>query len=107
MTNEEALKICRLAMGAVAVKQDSNIDANKVESVIEGISKLISESADLYFMMNAIEKQIPKKIAYDENGYEKCPSCGGGVDCVMYDYLYGYHYCTDCGQRLDWRKDDE
>lgn len=46
----------------------------------------------------AIEKQIPKKIAYQigKNGlnHEKCPTCGSF-------HVFG-NYCTECGQRLNW-----
>ena len=44
--------------------------------------------------LNALEKQIPKKLKDD--GWLYCPICGRDVLMDRFDY------CPDCGQALDW-----
>lgn len=56
--------------------------------------------------IEALEKQLPKKVEYDgnyiDNGFtkyrmEKCPNCDrwhSSRDEII--------YCSKCGQRLDW-----
>ena len=63
--------------------------------------------------MNALEKQIPEKPAFDGDGYDEeglpildqwlCPRCGAGYDV---DY-YEYEFCPECGQAIDWSDWDE
>lgn len=50
----------------------------------------------LYMAINALEKQIPKKLPIVEELYH-CPNCGE-KDAV----LQGDNYCFNCGQALDW-----
>lgn len=45
-------------------------------------------------IVNAIEKQIPKKPKND--GWLYCPICGKDV-CVEKP-----KHCSDCGQAIDW-----
>ena len=49
--------------------------------------------------IQALEKQIPKK-PIDRCMYEECPTCGN-VEIVF------CKHCPDCGQRLDWRDENE
>ena len=46
----------------------------------------------LKFAIKALEKQIPKKPAY-QGEHEKCPTCGSFCIDV---------YCAKCGQKIDW-----
>lgn len=48
--------------------------------------------------LNALEKQIPKKLKDD--GWLYCPICGRDVLMDRFDY------CPDCGQALDWSDDN-
>lgn len=52
----------------------------------------------------ALDKQIPKKVKYDEygreEGYPHCPNCGK----TLINDLVGATYCCDCGQKLDWNE---
>ena len=51
--------------------------------------------------IKALEKQIPKKVKYDEYGKEEgYPYCECGK-CLI-DDLVGVKYCPECGQKLDW-----
>ena len=49
--------------------------------------------------LNALEKQIPKKLKDD--GWLYCPICGRDV------LLDRFNYCPDCGQALDWSDNND
>lgn len=56
----------------------------------------------------ALEKQLPKRVDFEEDVAEdmcvQYPSCGSflgyQVDCL--DENYQFDYCQGCGQKLDW-----
>ena len=48
--------------------------------------------------INALKKQIPKKIAK----YDVCPVCNNNQSTTW--YYVGGSYCEICGQKLDWNK---
>lgn len=50
--------------------------------------------------INALEKQIPKKLIKWSDGTEHCPDCDCDNSCI------GYGVCIDCGQKLDWSDTD-
>lgn len=62
----------------------------------------------------AREKQIPKRPKEYEDKYYGCPTCGNVLlhkwekypDKLM-DKSNGLPYCLGCGQKLDWRNDNE
>lgn len=49
--------------------------------------------------LNALEKQIPKKLKDD--GWLYCPICGRDV------LMDRFNYCPDCGQALDWSDNND
>ena len=49
--------------------------------------------------LNALEKQIPKKLKDD--GWLYCPICGRDV------LMDRFNYCPDCGQALDWSENND
>lgn len=51
----------------------------------------------LKIAINALGKQIPKKIA----NYDVCPVCNNNQSTTW--YYVGSSYCEFCGQKLDWR----
>ena len=56
-------------------------------------------SKDCYkLIIEALEKQIPKKLKDD--GWLYCPICGRDV------LMDRFNYCPDCGQALDWSDDN-
>ena len=77
------------------------VKENEVETKI-----VINEKA----VVNALNKQMPKKPEYYGDGYSegklvydyaKCPVCGRND--FEYDINnWGCNYCPDCGQALDW-----
>ena len=75
--------------------------------------KLLQENQDICTVREckiAVERMKPKKPDYEADGYAdgqlvydyaKCPICG-------HDFEYGINdweckYCSDCGQKLDWK----
>ena len=67
---------------------------------------------NMEMIVQALEKQIPKKQTYEGDGYAPdgmfiwgewiCPCCGRRYE-VDYD---DYDYCPDCGQKLDWSNEE-
>ena len=63
---------------------------------------------NMEMIVQALEKQIPKKPTYEGDGYAPdgtfvfdewlCPCCGERYE-VDYD---DYDYCPNCGQKIDW-----
>ena len=52
-------------------------------------------------ILEALEKQLPKKVAFKRNAYggiSVCPICGASD--------YG-KYCRQCGQRINWEEEEE
>ena len=58
--------------------------------------------------IQALEKQIPKKVVKDEKWSYKCPCCGecAETDCGDAFYDYRLDYCNGCGQKLDWSDEE-
>lgn len=53
-------------------------------------------------IMQALEKQIPKKPKGDYHSvpHYRCPSCNSAVK--VFEDAHEYHWCLYCGQALDW-----
>ena len=53
--------------------------------------------------IEALEKQIPKKVVDDKNIY-LCPNCGANAETDCGDDMLDYrlNFCDNCGQKLDW-----
>ena len=81
------------------------------EQVVERLKKASYErlgNDGMGIAIQALEKQIPKKPAYEGDGYAPdgtfvwdewlCPCCGKRYE-VDYD---DYDFCPNCGQKLDW-----
>jgi hypothetical protein len=67
---------------------------------------------DMKNAINALEKQIPKKVVRysdDESDHVFCPCCNEriGSNEIVYDdfYLRGWSamYCQECGQAMIWK----
>lgn len=80
MTNEEALKIIK----------SLRFDDDDVAIALQ-------------YAIKALEKQIPKKVIWKFGGdglpYVHCGVCGKSI--LRSDY------CDNCGQRLDWRDEND
>lgn len=83
MTNEDAIKILRTYAISSGVKQVKNA---------------------VFIAVNAIKKQIPKKIEI-WNGQCACPNCNklfGSYAQLKTLIHWEMPYCKFCGQALDW-----
>ena len=99
-------------------------EAKLIESMADDYSNVLKEAKsmgcneikalyniplkNMEMIVQALEKQIPKKPTYEGDGYAPdgtfvwdewiCPCCGSRYE-VDYD---DYDYCPNCGQKLDW-----
>lgn len=82
------------------------MDEKKVREAIETIKSnyptsgyyMLCEALDI--AIEALEKQLPKKVAFKRNAYggiSVCPICGASD--------YG-KYCRQCGQRINWEEEE-
>ena len=88
----------------VAIKTAKDFD-NSVFGEIRKIAKengiekevVLNETA----ILNALEKQIPKKLRVDDEGWLCCPNCDETFK--LHDQFRKRNkYCGKCGQALDW-----
>lgn len=58
--------------------------------------------------IQALEKQIPKKVVKDGKLSYKCPCCGESAKTETGDSFIDYRldYCDGCGQKLDWSDEE-
>lgn len=96
MTESEAIKICNTIIFASSL---SNPQGTTLNTTKEELAEAMGME------IQALEKQIPKKVVKDGKRSCKCPCCGG---CAMTDtgdsfIDYRLDYCNGCGQKLDWR----
>ena len=63
---------------------------------------------NMEMIVQALEKQIPKKVVKDGKWSYKCPCCGecAETDCGDAFYDYRLDYCNGCGQKLDWSDEE-
>ena len=112
--------MCELAISALE-KQLRLKELGFSDEVIENYKQFEDECITKGFTFNSLiearDKQIPKKIAYQEynykdkiiriNGidgvpYDLCPNCGSNLCTSGFLARKKMMYCEDCGQRLDW-----
>jgi len=55
-------------------------------------------------IIDALEKQIPKKVIVNKDGCRNCPNCYANESWICYeqDVNEPFEYCACCGQKLDW-----
>lgn len=65
------------------------------------------EEKDYEFLTTAIEKQTLKKPLKESLADYGCPTCGAHInfDGLNGNIEHAPKYCSECGQRLDWRED--
>jgi predicted RNA-binding Zn-ribbon protein involved in translation (DUF1610 family) len=87
-------------------------DKDRIECAIRHIkSSLDVDPWAMEIAVGAMEKQIPKELIAEGDGYADgemvydsfyCPSCD---HCMEEDEVEDY--CPNCGQKIYWRKSDD
>ena len=90
MTESEAKKY--MLIEKECINRDCNRDCANCD-IVQDVEDL-NNAYDV--AINALEKQIPKKIAK----YDVCPVCNNNQSTTW--YYVGSSYCEICGQKLDW-----
>lgn len=82
-------------------------DGEKLKDIDEAVETVVRERENTRESPEAKEKQKPKKPTEisEEFGYFVCGSCGTAI--YASDDLESHHYCLNCGQAVDWSKDDK
>lgn len=79
-----------------------------------GQAFFIDNYADADRIIEALEKQIPKKPKRNDGYYGffrktysyTCPTCMNCLLTEMMNERQNTSYCWDCGQKLDWRENE-
>ena len=67
--------------------------------------KLVEEAC--LMAVEAMEKQIPKKVIFEDNGEVLlCPRCGLDLMGSITEPDHDPYYCFECGQALDWKVEE-
>ena len=83
----------------------------KIEETIKNIKEMfpiglceVYEYKMAQIAIEALEKQIPKKVVKIDKWIYKCPNCGANVETDCGDDMLDYrlNYCDNCGQKIDW-----
>ena len=69
---------------------------NKLKHVYSHNTKLVLDVSndDIGLIIEALEKQIAKKLHIYANGEEHCPNCDANLTGM------GFKFCVECGQAL-------
>ena len=80
---------------------------------VQDILKYLPECDMKKSVIDALEKQIPKKpVPFVDRGkhYIGCPTCGFGGVGYMHDdnffVIVDFEHCFNCGQAIDWGEDE-
>lgn len=108
MTESEAIK--KAIRHFECMKNDAVVVIDSGFGTHPGESDLVYRNRKMYaeLAINALEKQIPKKVVKDGKWSYKCPCCGecAETDCGDAFYDYQLDYCNGCGQKLDWSEEE-
>lgn len=97
MTYKEAYKYFKKLLGCSAKSHEDCIGKEGCEHCEYDYDSEDYEKA-LVTAIRALEKQIPKKVVpFENNPYLDACQCCGRIKSI-----YGDHYCSYCGQRIDW-----
>ena len=81
---------------------------NEYRAYIKIISRRCGRDRDVEkaeIIIDALEKQIPKKPIDDRYPWSICPVCGGSINCEeVQEYIHNKEcsHCVHCGQKIDW-----
>lgn len=89
---------------------NEEVKNNFVQNLTENAYINMCSTEEMDIAIEALEKQIPKKLKTTEVGrfglVLLCPSCENNIamiwDSVWQKGRYKQKYCDNCGQALDW-----
>lgn len=96
---------CRKSVDICKSMIERNITPENMEEYMKFEDECISKGFTFNSLLEAVEKQTPKKPDYEGDGYYNgqlvydtwiCPCCGQHYE-VDYD---SYDYCPNCGQKI-------
>ena len=90
MTVEEAIEI---------LNTKAHLDCKIEEAIDEMKARCVA--------IEALEKQIPKKVIFEDDGEVLlCPRCGLDLMGSITDPDHDPYYCFECGQALEWGEEE-
>lgn len=98
MTIGEAKKI--LEGELLAVTLESNVSKKETQK-----KRLNEKFKALNVVIEAIDKQIPRKPIEKSPWVYHCPNCDSKK--VEETFIERFRYCPDCGQALDWSETND
>ena len=104
MTYEEAIKEAEIQINVY----ENMILYNKDFEPKNDNSNYEHKIEFLKIAIEALEKQIPKKVEFVDGGEALlCPCCGIDFMGCLTDPDHDPYYCYECGQAIDWSDIDE
>lgn len=80
--------------------EELKYDCNELGKAVPCDTSWGSSFENAYGMaIQAVEKQMPKKVLHSYDDWCSCPICCFGLGWYTGKH---YKYCMDCGQKLDW-----
>ena len=99
------------ALETIKKLSDRNMTTEVLENYMQFEDECVKKGFTFKSMIEAREKQIPRKLGIEDSDRGKCcicPSCEGFIgymiDCK--DECYQDNYCPSCGQNLDWSDEE-
>ena len=86
MTAQEAIERIKYRIETASLIAGNGVDGKAFE--------------DLDMAIEALEKQIPKKVEVWADGSEHCPCCDKNNSGLCFPV------CIECGQKLDWSEEE-
>ena len=89
------------------------VNMTKFEETIKNIKEMfpfglceVYEYKIAQIAIEALKKQMPKKVVVVDKNIYICPNCGANAETDCGDDMLDYrlNYCDNCGQKLDWRE---
>lgn len=108
------VKECRAAVEIIRYMIQEGIEPEVLEAYVWFEDELAKKGFTVKSVLEAREKQKPKKPKEYEDKYYGCPTCGNVIlhkwekyPTKLMDKKNGLPYCLNCGQKLDWREKEQ